>query len=115
MIGAIDEQSSAMMRGEQPERDPRDRGEAAPRPIFQDPAEAKRLEARRRLLLGGGAAISALVTMSPGRLGAVTYSECAARFPELSQLIIDAAHNRGQVGSDQAGFLCQIFGGGAAE
>jgi hypothetical protein len=107
--------SSAMTRGEQPERDSPEAGDAAPRPISQDPAEAKRLEARRRFLLGGGAAISALVTMSPGRLGAVTYSECATRFPELSRLIIDVAHNRGQVGSDQAGPLCQIFGGGAAE
>jgi hypothetical protein len=106
------------MRGEQPERDSPETGDAAPRPISRDPAEAKRLEARRRFLLGGGAAISALVTMSPGRLGAVTYSECAARFPgfpEWSKLVIDIAHNRGQVGSDQAGFLCQILGDGPVE
>lgn len=90
---------------ERPQTDD-DRAVPAPR----EAAEAKRREARRRFLLGG-AALSGLVTMSPGRAGAVTYSECAATFPGLSEVIIDTAHNRGQVGSDQAGFLCQIFGG----
>ena len=100
------------MRDEQPARELPESGEESRVPIPQDPAEVKRLAARRRFLLGGGAALSTLVTMSPGRVGAVTYSECAARFPFASRLIIDTAHNRGQVGSDQAVPLCQIFGEG---
>jgi hypothetical protein len=99
------------MRDEQPARDLPDRDGESRASISQDPAEAKRLAARRRFLVGG-AALSTLVTMSPGRVGAVTYSECAARFPFLSRLIIDVAHNRGHVGSDQAGPLCQFVGGG---
>jgi hypothetical protein len=98
------------MRDEQPARDLPDRGGESRASISQDPAEAKRLAARRRFLLGGGAALSTLVTMSPGKVGAVTYSECAARFPFASRFIIDTAHSRGHVGSDQAGFFCQIFG-----
>ncbi|MGH6918544.1 MAG: hypothetical protein ACREJ0_12680, partial [Geminicoccaceae bacterium] len=62
--------STALGMDEQPD----DRAVAAHRGA----AEAKRLEARRRFLLGSGAALSALVTMSPGRVGAVTYAECAA-------------------------------------
>jgi hypothetical protein len=100
------------MRDEQPARDLPESGGESRVPIPQDPAEVKRLAARRRFLLGGGAALSTLVTMSPGRVGAVTYSECAARFPFASRFIIDTAHNRGQVGSDQAGPVCQLIGGG---
>src|SRR5215217_3623691 len=69
----------AAMLDKQPAREmPRwddDRAVAAHR----EAAEAKRLEARRRfVVLGSGAALSALVTMSPGRAGAVAHSECAA-------------------------------------
>jgi hypothetical protein len=91
----------------------RDGGARASTP--EQATEIKRLAARRRFLRSGGAALSALVTMSPGRLGAVTWSECARRFPQFSALIIDVAHNRGQAGSDQAGFLCQVFGNAQAE
>jgi hypothetical protein len=58
---------------EMPHRDD-DRAVAAHR----EAAGAKRLEARRRFVLGGGAALSALVTMSPEGAGAVAYAECAA-------------------------------------
>ena len=44
----------------------------------QDAAEAKRLEARRRFLLGSGGALSAMVTISSGRAGAGGHSGCAA-------------------------------------
>lgn len=103
------------MSSEQPRQDVPDRDGGACAPTPEQAAEIKRLAARRRFLRSGGAALSALVTMSPGRLGAVTWSECAQRFPELSALIIDVAHRRGQVGSDQAGFLCQVFGNGDAD
>jgi hypothetical protein len=69
-------------------------------------AEAKRLEARRRFLRGGGAALSTLVTMSPGRLGAVTVSECAQTFPDFSVFIVNFNRQNGRGGSDQALLNC---------
>jgi hypothetical protein len=54
------------------------RMKTVPSRAHREAAEAKRLEARRGFLLGSGAALLAPVTMSPGRVGAVTYSECAA-------------------------------------
>ena len=99
-------QSSAKMRDEQPERDRPEGDEAPPSPISQDPSEAKRLEARRRFLLGGGIALTALVTVSPGRVGAITVSECAERFPNESKFIVDANRFFGRGGSDQALLNC---------
>jgi hypothetical protein len=69
-------------------------------------AETKRLEARRRFLRGGGAALSTLVTMSPGRLGAVTVSECAQAFPQFSVFIVNFNRQSGRSGSDQALLNC---------
>ena len=72
-------QSSAAMTDEQPPR-------ASPQEADHDAvaareaaAEAKRLEARRRFLLGGAAAVSNLVTA--GRAGAqATWSDCATKY-----------------------------------
>ncbi len=50
------------------------RGDGAPGSTPQDSAEAKRLEARRRFLLGGAAAIPILVTVN--RAKAVGFSVC---------------------------------------
>jgi hypothetical protein len=74
----------------------------------RDAAEAKRLEARRRFLLGGATAVSMLVTVSRAR--AFTFSECAQNaeargFPQATELMT----RLGIEGSDPAGPLCQIF------
>ena len=50
------------------------RGDGVPGSTPQDSAEAKRLEARRRFLLGGATAIPILVTVN--RAKAATRSEC---------------------------------------
>jgi hypothetical protein len=94
------------MSYEQPRQDISERdGGAGARPPDQA-AEIKRLEARRRFLRGGGAAFSALVTMSPGRLGAVTVSDCAKAFPQFSVFIVNFNRDRGRGGSDQAFLNC---------
>jgi arylformamidase len=59
---------------EMPQQGDDDRAGAAHR----EAVEAEQLEARRRFLLGGGAALPALLTMGHGRAGAVAHSECAA-------------------------------------
>jgi hypothetical protein len=96
------------MTYEQPARELRqgeaDSAGATPR----DAAEAKRLEARRRFLLGGATAVSVLVTVSRAR--ALTFSECAQNaeargFPQATELMT----RLGIDGSDPAGPLCQIF------
>ena len=74
----------------------------------RDSAEAKRLEARRRFLLGGATAVSVLVTVSRAR--AFTFSECAENaeargFQQATELMT----RLGIEGSDPAGPLCQIF------
>jgi arylformamidase len=69
---------SAATMDEQPAREMPQRGDDCAVAAHREAAEAKRLEARRRFLLGSGAALSALMTMSPGRGGAATHSECAA-------------------------------------
>ena len=58
------------------------------------------------LSAGGAAALSTLVTMSPGRLGAVTVSECAQAFPQFSVFIVNFNRARGRGGSDQALLNC---------
>lgn len=60
------------MTDAQPERDKRDRGPAAPTP--GEAAEAKRLAARRRFLLGGAAAAPVLLTVN--RAQAVSWFQC---------------------------------------
>jgi hypothetical protein len=67
---------SAATMDEQPPREMPQWGDDCAVAAKREAAEAKRLEARRRFLLGSGAALSALVTTSPGRVGAVAYSEC---------------------------------------
>jgi hypothetical protein len=101
-------QSSAAMTYEQPTRDPRpgDADSAGGTP--RDAAEAKRLEARRRFLLGGATAASVLVTVSRAR--AFSFSECAQNaeargFNQATELMT----RLGIDGSDPAGPLCQIF------
>jgi hypothetical protein len=91
------------MTDEQPARD---HAEEEARHVVPDPsAEAKRLEARRRFLRGG-AALAALVTVCPGRAGAVTVSECAEAFPQFSVFIVNFNRSRGNSGSDQAALNC---------
>jgi hypothetical protein len=51
-------------------------------------AEARPEKARRRFLLGSGAALSALVTISRARAGAVPDSECAAGMDWMSMALI---------------------------
>jgi hypothetical protein len=96
------------MTYEQPERELRpgeaDSAGATPR----DSAEAKRLEARRRFLLGGATVVSVLMTVSRAR--AFTFSECAQNakargFKQATELMT----RLGIDGSDPAGPLCQIF------
>jgi hypothetical protein len=106
----MNRQSSAVMTDEQPARD-LSQGEddsigAAPRHA----AEAKRLEARRRFLLGGTTVGSMLVTVS--RAKAFTFSECAqnaeaAGFKDATEFL--AKHPFGIDGSDPAGPLCETF------
>ena len=94
------------MTDKQPQEEvPGRHGDACTAPS-ENSAEAKRLEARRRFLRGGGAALSTLVTMSPGRLGAVTVSECAQAFPQFSVFIVNFNRERGRGGSDQALLNC---------
>jgi hypothetical protein len=94
------------MAHKQPQEEvPGRHGDAGP-PTPDLSAEAKRLEARRRFLRGGGAALSTLVTMSPGRLGAVTVSDCAQAFPDFSVFIVDFNRRFGRGGSDQALLNC---------
>jgi hypothetical protein len=94
------------MSDKQPQEElPERRGDAGTA-TSENPAEAKRLEARRCFLRGGAAALSTLVTMSPGRLGAVTVSECAQTFPQFSVFIVDFNRARGRRGSDQALLNC---------
>jgi len=74
----------------------------------RDAAEVKRLEARRRFLLGGATAVSALVTVS--RAEAFTFSDCAQNaeaqgFKRATELMT----RLGVDGSDPAGTLCKIF------
>ena len=93
---------------EQPEREVR-QGEAdSAGATLRDSAEAKRLEARRRFLLGGATVVSVLVTVSRAR--AFTFSECAQNaeargFTQATELMT----RLGVDGSDPAGPLCQIF------
>ena len=63
------------MTDEQPARARPQRDDDRRAPAPRGGAEAKRLEARRRFLLGGAAAISVVVT--PQRGSAVTWTECA--------------------------------------
>jgi hypothetical protein len=94
-----------MADNEAQEQAPQRSGKAcASRPA--DASETRRLEARRRFLRGGGAALSSLVTMSPARLGAVTVSECAQAFPQFSVFIVNFNRARGRGGSDQALLNC---------
>jgi hypothetical protein len=94
------------MTDKQPQEElPERRGDACTA-TSQNSAEAKRLEARRRFLRGGAAALSTLITMSPGRLGAVTVSECAHAFPQFSVFIVNFNRERGRGGSDQALLNC---------
>ena len=96
------------MTYEQPKRVSR-RGEAdSAGATARDAAETKRLEARRRFLLGGATAVSVLVTVSRAR--AFTFSECAQNaeargFQQATELMT----RLGIEGSDPAGPLCQIF------
>ena len=74
----------------------------------RDAAEVKRLEARRRFLLGGATAVAALVTVSRAR--ALSFSECAQNaeakgFKQATELMTKL----GVDGSDPAGLLCNIF------
>jgi hypothetical protein len=94
------------MSYDQPRRDIPERDGGARAPTPEQAAEVKRLAARRRFLRGGGAALSALVTMSPGRLGAVTVSHCAQAFPQFSVFIVNFNRERGRGGSDQAFLNC---------
>ena len=66
------------MMDEQPAREMPQRDDDCGVAAHREAAEAKRLEARRRFLLGSGGALSAMVTISPGRVGAVAHPECAA-------------------------------------
>ena len=68
----------AATRDEQPAREMPQQDDDRAIALHREAAGAKRSEARRRFVLGGGAALSALVTISPGRAGAVALSECAA-------------------------------------
>jgi hypothetical protein len=70
-------QSSAAMANEQPTREIRQKDDDRPAPAPREAAEAKRLEARRRFLLGGTTAVSVLVTAKRG--SAVTWTECAVQ------------------------------------
>ena len=65
------------MTDRQPGRDPLGREDGRALPAAQAAAEAKRLEARRRFLLGGTSAISVLVTAKRG--SAATWTECAVQ------------------------------------
>ena len=64
---------SAAMTDEQPAREMPQWDEDRAVTAHREAAKAKRSEARGQLLLGSGAALSALMTMSPGRVGAVTH------------------------------------------
>jgi hypothetical protein len=104
----MNRRSSAAMTDEQPVRDLRlgEANWAGAEPC--DAAEIKRLEARRRFLLGGATAASVLATVSRAR--AFTFSECAQNaeargFPQATELMT----RLGIDGSDPAGPLCQIF------
>jgi arylformamidase len=76
--GPLKKRRSAATMSEQPTREMPQRNDDGAVAAHREAAEAKQLEARRRFLLGSGAALSALVTMSPERANAVTHSECAA-------------------------------------
>ena len=69
---------SAVMMDEQPAREMPQRDDDSTVAAHREAAAAKRLAARRRFLLGSGGALSAMVTISPGRAGAVAHPECAA-------------------------------------
>ena len=64
-----------------PKENTLDRNAGASGSTPQDSAEAKRLEARRRFLLGGAAAIPTLVTVNRAKAQMLTLSQCVAEFP----------------------------------
>src|SRR5262245_33832509 len=101
---------SVAMTAEQPARDLRQGEEASIGAAPQDAAEAKRLEARRRFLLGGTTAGWMLVTVS--RANGFTFSDCAqnaeaAGFKGATEFL--ARRPFGIKGSDPAGPLCEAF------
>lgn len=71
-------QGSIVVADERPKEVIRRLDDGAPGSTPQDSAEAKRLEARRRFLLGGAAAIPILVTVN--RAKAKNFSVCMSAF-----------------------------------
>ncbi len=73
-MNAYFHQGSIVVADERPKEVIRRLDDGVPSSTPQDSAEAKRLEARRRLLLGGAAAVPILVTVN--RAKAIGFSAC---------------------------------------
>ncbi len=66
-----------VMADGRPKENTLDRDDRASGSTPQEIVEAKRLEARRRFLLGGAAALPVLITMTGARAAPITLTACA--------------------------------------